>query len=292
MTATSKIPTADAPSLAHDSDELAADYEKLSAPQQFESGKRLAADLGIGAGERVLDVGCGTGLLAEHIAGLVGPPGSNGGHVLGIDPLPLRIEVAQVKARANLAFEVGDANDLGALPEASFDVVILNAVFHWLSDKPRALGQFARVLREGGRIGMNTRPPNASGGARFPMYEAMAQAMAEPPFDRYPRPPARGVYQVEPEEMRALLEAAGFTPTRIEVRPSVQVHATPEAAVRFSEASSFGNLLGHLPLELRPAARAAMADKLAALMTPQGIVQQGRRLVAMAVRRSGSPHAR
>ena len=281
MTATSKAPTTDAPSLAHDSDELAADYEKLSAPQQFESGKRLAAGLGIGAGERVLDVGCGTGLLAEHIAGLVGP----GGHVLGIDPLPLRIEVAQVKARANLAFEVGDATDLGALPEAGFDVVILNAVFHWLPDKPRALRQFARVLREGGRIGMNTRPPNASGGARFPMYEAMAQAMAEPPFDRHPRPPARGVYQVEPEEMRALLEAAGFTPTRIEVRPSVQVHATPEAAVRFSEASSFGNLLGHLPPELRPAARAAMAAKLAALMTPEGIVQQGRRLVAMAVRR-------
>lgn len=281
MTATSKTPTADAPSLVHDSDELAADYERLSAPQQFESGKRLAARLAIGAGERVLDVGCGTGLLAEHIAGLVGP----GGHVLGIDPLPLRIEVAQVKARANLAFEVGDANDLGALPEAGFDVVILNAVFHWLPDKPRALRQFARVLRKSGRIGMNTRPPNASDGARFPMYEAMAQAMAEPPFDRHPRPPAHGVYQVGPEEMRALLEAAGFTPTCIEVRPSVQVHATPEAAVRFSEASSFGNLLGHLPPELRPAARAAMAAKLAALMTPEGIVQKGRRLVAMAVRR-------
>lgn len=281
MTATSNAPTAGAPSMAHDSGELAADYEKLSASRQFETGKRLAADLAIGAGERVLDVGCGTGLLAEHIAGLVG----RDGRVLGIDPLPLRIEVAQARALANLAFEVGDANDLGALPEAGFDVVVLNAVFHWLPDKPRALGQFARVLRRGGRIGISTRPPNAAGGARHPVYEAMARAMAEPPFDRHPRPRGSFVSQVGPEEMRALLEAAGFTSTRIEVRPSVQVHATPEAAVRFSEASSFGNLLGHLPPELRPAARAAMAAKLAALMTPEGIVQQGRRLVAMAVRR-------
>ena len=273
-------PAATAPSLALDSDALAADYERLSATRQFESGKRLAADLAIGAGERVLDVGCGTGLLAGHIAGLVGP----NGHVLGIDPLPLRIALAQARALANLAFEVGDANDLGALPEAGFDVVVLNAVFHWLPDKPRALAQFVRVLRQGGRIGISTRPPHATAGAYWPMYEAMARAMAEPPFDRYPRPRASGVYHVEPGAMRALLHAAGLEPTLIEVRPSVQVHATPEAAVRFSEASSFGNLLGHLPAELRPQACEAMVRKLEALMTPEGIVQQGQRLVALAVR--------
>ena len=273
-------PTTAAPSLALDSDALAADYELLSATRQFESGKRLAADLAVGPGERVLDVGCGTGLLAEHMAGLVG----SNGHVQGIDPLPLRIEMARSRARANLAFEVGDANDLGALPEAGFDVVILSAVFHWLPDKPRALGQFARVLRPGGRIGLTTRPPQDSGGIRSPMREAMAEAMAEPPFDRHPRPYTGSIFNIDVAGMRLLLEAAGFVPGVIELRPSVQAFPTPEAAVRYVEASSFGNLLGHLPPELRPDARAAMAEKLAVIMTPEGIVQQGRRLVAVAVR--------
>ena len=95
-------------SLTLDTQELAHHYEQVSAAHQFKAGQILIEELAITLGEKVLDVGSGTGLLAEYVAGLVGPTGS----VVGIDPLPLRIALAQQKGRSNLRFQVGTASRL------------------------------------------------------------------------------------------------------------------------------------------------------------------------------------
>jgi len=84
--------------------------------------------------------------------------------VLGLDPLPHRIELAREKTRPNLSFDVGDANDLSMLAQSSFDVVVLNAVFHWLPEKTGPLRQFARVLRSRGRLGISTSLNTPTGG--------------------------------------------------------------------------------------------------------------------------------
>ncbi|MFI5001341.1 MAG: class I SAM-dependent methyltransferase, partial [Reyranellales bacterium] len=178
----------------------------------------------------------------------------------------------------------GDAYDLASLPAASFDTVVLNAVFHWLPEKTGPLQGCARLLRPGGRIGIST----GLKGHTTDLHRLMAEAMAEPPFDRYPFTRKSVTFRVDEAEMRALFEATGFAPSLIEVRPTEQTHPSPEAAVRYSEASSFGNLFAHLPAELKPAASAAMARRLAAIATPGGIVVQGHRLVALAVRRGGN----
>ncbi|HTR84277.1 MAG TPA: methyltransferase domain-containing protein [Reyranella sp.] len=265
------------PSLSLDDNELARDYDRISSTRQFEAGKRLIEDIKLRMGERVLDVGCGTGLLAEYIADIVGPSG----YVLGIDPLPLRIELAAAKARANLAFKVGDAYDLEGLPDASFDVIVLNAVFHWLPQKTGPLLAFARLLRPGGRIGIST----ALKGHRTRLQEIVASVLAEPQFARYPRPRESLTFRVDGEELRALFETTGFAATQIEMRENEQRFPSAEAAIRFSEASSFGNFLGHLPDDLKFRARSIIRQRLTAITTADGILQHGRRLVAVAVRK-------
>lgn len=268
-----------APLLTEDSDQLARDYERVSLGRQFQSGKRLVEALAIAPGERVLDIGCGTGLLAEHVADLVG----SSGYVLGIDPLVLRIELAQAKARHNLEFRVGDAYDLSAVASSSFDVVCLNAVLHWLPEKAGPLREFARVLKSGGRIGIG-------GGAkeqRSPLRGVLGKVLGHPPFSAYPRPRGDLSFRIDEHELRELLEATGFGVKTIELYDSPFVHASAEAVVRFSEASSFGNLLAHLPPEMRPVAREALAHALAPLAAPNGtITQDGRRMLAVAFKRT------
>jgi hypothetical protein len=83
-----------------------------------------------------------------------------------------------------------------------------------------------------------------------------------------------------------LLAAGGFEVKSIEARESVREFPSPQLLVRYSEASSFGNMLAHLPVELRPAAREVIGRELATLAAPDGtIFQSSRRMVAVAVRR-------
>jgi ubiquinone/menaquinone biosynthesis C-methylase UbiE len=263
-----------APKFDLDSAQLARAYERESATRQFESGKRLVADLAVAPGARVLDVGCGTGRLAEHIADIVGPLGS----VLGIDPLPERIAIARERARDNLDFTVGDARELAGLSDASVDVVVLNAVFHWLPEKAGPLASFFRVLRPGGRLGLTTRPP----GLRTVLQEVRLQVLGEPPFARHVRPRDGVLFRVDADQMQALLVDAGFSDIRIELRPAEQAFADAESVIRFSEASSFGNFLGYLPAELRASAREEIRRRLQERAGDQPIVRRDPRLLAFA----------
>jgi trans-aconitate methyltransferase len=94
------------------------------------------------AGERILDVGCGTGHLTAKIA-------TNGAQVTGIDQSAEMIQEARAAYPA-LRFEVMDARQL-VFPE-KFDAVFSNATLHWIKEPERAVQSIARVLRPSGRF--------------------------------------------------------------------------------------------------------------------------------------------
>jgi ubiquinone/menaquinone biosynthesis C-methylase UbiE len=264
-------------SLALDTADLAAHYDLASVDRQLKAGKVLIERIGIRPGDRVLDVGSGTGLLAEHVAGLVGPSGS----VLGVDPLPLRIEIARRKAQSNLSFAVGDAYALHDLQAGSFDVVYLNAVFHWLPEKLVPLRNFHRLLKTGGKLGLST----GSKGAPSRIREIQQQVLAREPYNTHAQPGQGQPQRVSEQELAELFKQTGFDVQVLNVEPNSHVHPDAEAAIQHSQASSFGNLLGHLPEALRERARREIAAELEKFKTPEGIRQTGARIIAVAVKR-------
>jgi len=106
----------------------------------------------IAPGERVLDVGCGTGaltLLAKQRAGAAG-------QVCGLDAAPEMIEAARHKAarqQAEVDFRVGVIEQM-PYPDGSFDVVLSSLMMHHLPAdlKPIALAEIRRALRTNGRL--------------------------------------------------------------------------------------------------------------------------------------------
>jgi len=119
---------------------------------QEPEARALIADLGLAQGSRGLDVGCGVGLFALWLAEAAGP----GGSVIGIEPSAERPEAARALVghalpAGRLDFRQGDATALD-FGDASFDWVWCGDVLHHVQETGRAIAEFARVLRPGGRL--------------------------------------------------------------------------------------------------------------------------------------------
>ncbi len=124
----------------------------LTAGREADFRDHLLDLAGIGASQRVLDVGCGTGTLAIVACRRALPHGS----VSGIDASPKMIAAARRKARrAGLDIRFQEASAT-ALPfdSGAFDVVTMVTVMHMIPEtaRARALSEAARVLRRGGRL--------------------------------------------------------------------------------------------------------------------------------------------
>ena len=117
---------------------------------------------GVRAGQHVLDVACGTGVVAVSAA-------RRGAHVQALDLAPALLERAHHNARlaeVDVAFTEGDVE---ALPygDASFDVV-LSQFGHMFGPRPAiAIGEMLRVLKPGGTIAFSTWPPEMFTGQVF-----------------------------------------------------------------------------------------------------------------------------
>src|SRR6266478_2019707 len=120
------------------------DAELYDAKHTFvwEKAKGLVEVLAARAGERILDLGCGTGALTAELA-------ASGAELLGVDRSPEMIAEA-CKKFPHLRFAVCDARTLQFSNE--FDAVFSNAALHWIPEAERVIQGVARALKPGGRF--------------------------------------------------------------------------------------------------------------------------------------------
>jgi len=105
-------------------------------------GADVVALLAPHAGERILDLGCGTGHLTAQIA-------ESGAELMGVDRSAEMVATARI-AYPNLKFEVVDARKLSF--REKFDAVFSNATLHWIHEPESVLQGIFKALRPGGRF--------------------------------------------------------------------------------------------------------------------------------------------
>jgi SAM-dependent methyltransferase len=120
-------------------------YDRHVGRYSPELASALIAVAEIERGQRALDVGCGTGALAEALAEALGADS-----VAAIDPAPASVETcvrrvpgADVRVRRAEALPFGDGE---------FDAALAQLVVPWMSDPPRGVAEMRRVVRPGGVV--------------------------------------------------------------------------------------------------------------------------------------------
>ena len=224
---------------------------------------------GIGAADRVLDVGCGAG-TSTRAAARAAPDG----HVTGIDlSAPLLAEARRRSAAAgltNTTFLQGDAQ-VHPFEPASFDVAVSRFGAMFFGDPVAAFTNLALALRPGGRLAMLSWQPLARNEWLLVLRRVLAagRPLPEPPGD------APGPFGLsDAGHVRRVLAAAGFGSVRLAEVPGVaRLGADAEDAFEF--VSGLGltrGLLGGLDDGARRAALDDLRAVLAEHATPDGVL--------------------
>jgi len=172
--------------------------------------RRLMREVGIGAGDRVVDLGCGTGDLIELANGV-------GARALGVDPAGGMLAVARNRGMGGSVVQ-GDALAI-PLADQSVDVVTTAFALRNVLSIPPVFQESARILRPGGRIAILevSQPQFAPARAVHSFYfqkvvPLVGQLLAD--RDAYRYLPASVAYLPEPPALMAMLEESGFGQVR------------------------------------------------------------------------------
>jgi ubiquinone/menaquinone biosynthesis C-methylase UbiE len=252
-----------------------ANYERFFVPA---IGAPSAADLihlaALRPGERVLDIACGTGVVARLASQQVGATGI----VAGLDVNPGMLAVARSATPPGMPIEWHEASaDAMPIPDASFDVVLCQMGLQFMPDKRAALREMRRVLVRGGRLILNVPGPTPR------LFTILGEALA-----RHIGAEAAGfvnhVFSLhDSAEIQNLVSGAGFESVSVqsETKP-LRLPAPEEFLWQYVHSTPLAGAVAQVDDERRASLEHEVVAKWQEFVKDGALVLQVRMLIATA----------
>lgn len=255
-----------------------------SAPENYERffvpaiGAPLANELietaALRPGERVLDVACGTGIVARLASQLVGAAGT----VAGLDINPGMLAVARSTTSPGMAIDWHEASaEAMPLADAAFDAVLCQMGLQFMPDKHAALSEMRRVLAPGGRLILNVPGPTPR------LFVFMREALA-----RHIGAEAAGfvnhVFSLDDTgDLQKLINGAGFRDVSVQAdTKSLRLPAPEEFLWQYVHSSPLAGAVAQVNDERRGSLERDVVAKWQEFVKDRTLVLQVRVVVATA----------
>lgn len=242
-------------------------YERFQVPSAFEPLARIFLEhVALEPGQRVLDVACGTGIVARLAAPIVG----TNGEVVGVDLNAGMLKVAEQNAPTTGAKIVWHQGDVAGLPcqDATFDVVLCQQGLQFFPDKVVALREMHRVLAPGRHLALCVWRSIEHSPCNLATAEVLARHLGPEAATRSQAPFAFG----NATALRSLISEAGFQDIEIQAVVLTRRMLPPETSIPGHLAST---PIGPEIAALDETARAAIVEEISkaldAYRTPEGL---------------------
>ena len=237
------------------------DFTRIASAMR-ESGEKLVESLGVHAGIKILDLGCGDGTTAL-------PAAARGADVLGVDIAENLVAAGNARARtaglSNLRFQEGDASELRDIEDSTFNLVvsIFGAMF---APRPFDVArEMVRVTKPGGRIVMGNWIPGDP--TLVAQILKISATYTPPPPPGFVTPMTWG----DEAQVRERFEAAGIAPDRIQFERATYIFSQdgPPSELFATFRQFYGPMMNAFEASAALRQEDQLADELKALFVAQ-----------------------
>jgi len=225
---------------------------KQASEQQKAWGGKLIAKLQFEGREKILDLGCGDGVLTAELARFVPD-----GFVLGIDASESMIETAKKdNAGVNVRFEMLDINAIDF--ESEYDLVFSNATLHWVKDHSKLLKNVFKALRDKGAA----RFQFAGDGNCSNLIRILNEVTSAKEYAAYFSGFDWPWYMPAVDEYRALLDEVPFAEKKVWSENADKHFESAEAMTKWIDQPSLVPFLGYVAGKDRQQFRDAVVERM------------------------------